>query len=200
MQSLRTRKAQCCVIFPDNVTVWPIVFCDITHQGRSAITLSMCYCALWCFVNSRRSVSEVQLMHSVSVHKHVQQRQDWLQEHMQDIHTAPLHDGKITGKRVPPEDLPYKAVTPDTPKVDVGETLETQWTMDASLCLRRALCINDPHLISIPLMLNTLLFILFLFIYLSIYIDLWISRIFPKYSCLLYICYIHVVFILELLF
>ncbi|TSS60373.1 BTB/POZ domain-containing protein 10 [Bagarius yarrelli] len=46
---------------------------------------------------SRRSVSEVQLMHSVSVRKHIQQRQDWLQEHMQDIHTAPWHDRKIGG-------------------------------------------------------------------------------------------------------
>ncbi|KAL7885488.1 hypothetical protein AOLI_G00057830 [Acnodon oligacanthus] len=37
----------------------------------------------------RRSISEVQLMHTVGIHKHEQQRQQWLQVKMLELHTAP---------------------------------------------------------------------------------------------------------------
>uniref|UniRef100_A0A667ZLY6 Parathyroid hormone n=1 Tax=Myripristis murdjan TaxID=586833 RepID=A0A667ZLY6_9TELE len=36
----------------------------------------------------RRSVSEVQLMHNLREHKQVQDRRDWLQTRLRDIHTA----------------------------------------------------------------------------------------------------------------
>lgn len=65
-------------------------------------------------------------MHSIGVRKHNQQRQDWLQEHMQDIHTAPLHDGKISDGRITLKHSPSQAVTPDTSKGDVMESLEIQ--------------------------------------------------------------------------
>ncbi|XP_053486627.1 parathyroid hormone 1a [Ictalurus furcatus] len=92
----------------------------------------LCVCVLYNSIRtdsrplSRRSVSEVQLMHSVGVRKHIQQRQDWLQEHMQDIHTAPMHGGKISSARIMMEHSPSKGVMPDTPKRDVVETLEIQ--------------------------------------------------------------------------
>uniref|UniRef100_A0A3B3SI05 Parathyroid hormone n=1 Tax=Paramormyrops kingsleyae TaxID=1676925 RepID=A0A3B3SI05_9TELE len=38
----------------------------------------------------KRSLGEVQLMHNLGEHKHVQERQDWLQKRLMDIHTA-LH-------------------------------------------------------------------------------------------------------------
>ncbi|KAI5105529.1 parathyroid hormone 1a [Silurus meridionalis] len=71
---------------------------------------------------SRRSVSEVQLMHSVGLHKHIQQRQDWLQEHMQDIHTAPLHDGRIGDERITRWHSLSQAVRTNTANLDVMET------------------------------------------------------------------------------
>ncbi|KAL7862855.1 hypothetical protein SRHO_G00118390 [Serrasalmus rhombeus] len=56
---------------------------------------------------SRRSISEVQLMHTVGIHKHEQQRQQWLQVKMLELHTAPL---SASGDRSPlPE---HSDVTP----------------------------------------------------------------------------------------
>ncbi|KAI2648393.1 Parathyroid hormone [Labeo rohita] len=37
---------------------------------------------------SKRAINEVQLMHNLGVHKHVELRQDWLQMKLQEIHTA----------------------------------------------------------------------------------------------------------------
>ncbi|GAA6066806.1 parathyroid hormone 1a [Tachysurus ichikawai] len=71
----------------------------------------------------RRSVSEVQLMHSVSVRKHIQQRQEWLQERMQGIHTAPLHDGKISSsERITLERTRSQDFTHGALNGDVAET------------------------------------------------------------------------------
>jgi hypothetical protein len=43
------------------------------------------------FAYSKRTISEVQLMHNVQEHKQVSQRQDWLQAKLRDI-TVPTHD------------------------------------------------------------------------------------------------------------
>lgn len=37
---------------------------------------------------SKRAINEVQLMHNLGVHKHVELRQDWLQTRLREIHTA----------------------------------------------------------------------------------------------------------------
>ncbi|MCJ8734450.1 hypothetical protein PDJAM_G00235640 [Pangasius djambal] len=100
----------------------------VSIRGLEKTIVFLCVCVLYSSMRtdsrplSRRSVSEVQLMHSVGVRKHIQQRQDWLQEHMQDIHTAPLHDGKISGERITPEHSPSEAVVPNTSKGNVVET------------------------------------------------------------------------------
>uniref|UniRef100_A0A673HUT0 Parathyroid hormone n=1 Tax=Sinocyclocheilus rhinocerous TaxID=307959 RepID=A0A673HUT0_9TELE len=36
----------------------------------------------------KRAINEVQLMHNLGVHKHVELRQDWLQMKLREIHTA----------------------------------------------------------------------------------------------------------------
>uniref|UniRef100_A0A3P9A3C9 Parathyroid hormone n=1 Tax=Esox lucius TaxID=8010 RepID=A0A3P9A3C9_ESOLU len=58
----------------------------------------------------KRSVSEVQLMHNLGEHKHVQERQDWLQVKLRDIHTASLQNpervDKVRTRRLLPGDLP----------------------------------------------------------------------------------------------
>ncbi|XP_043084377.1 parathyroid hormone 1a [Puntigrus tetrazona] len=36
----------------------------------------------------KRAINEVQLMHNLGVHKHVEMRQDWLQMKLREIHTA----------------------------------------------------------------------------------------------------------------
>ncbi|XP_055791032.1 parathyroid hormone 1a [Salvelinus fontinalis] len=58
----------------------------------------------------KRSVSEVQLMHNLGEHKHVQLRQDWLQMKLRDIHTASLRNAerveKVRTRSLLPEDLP----------------------------------------------------------------------------------------------
>ncbi|KAB5571620.1 hypothetical protein PHYPO_G00227150 [Pangasianodon hypophthalmus] len=100
----------------------------VSIRGLEKTMVFLCVCVLYSSMRtdsrplSRRSVSEVQLMHSVGVRKHIQQRQDWLQEHMQDIHTAPLHDGKISGERIMLERSLSEAVMPNTPKGVVVET------------------------------------------------------------------------------
>ncbi|XP_067388221.1 parathyroid hormone [Emydura macquarii macquarii] len=38
---------------------------------------------------SKRSVSEMQLMHNLGEHLHTVERQDWLQLKLQDVHSAP---------------------------------------------------------------------------------------------------------------
>lgn len=38
-------------------------------------------------------------MHNVGVHKHVQERQDWLQMKLRDIHTAASRNGERQGDR-----------------------------------------------------------------------------------------------------
>uniref|UniRef100_A0A3B3QL93 Parathyroid hormone n=1 Tax=Paramormyrops kingsleyae TaxID=1676925 RepID=A0A3B3QL93_9TELE len=42
---------------------------------------------------TRRSVSEVQLMHNLGEHRHLQERQDWIQTKLREIHTATLKGG-----------------------------------------------------------------------------------------------------------
>lgn len=139
-------------------------------------------------------------MHSVGVRKHIQQRQDWLQEHMQDIHTAPMHGGKISSARIMMEHSLSKGVMSETPKRDVVETLEMQWNLDTSLCLRRAICINVPCLISISFVLNILLFIffyLYIFKYLYRFVDF--KKFWSTPACYKYVTYtcIYRTFILE---
>uniref|UniRef100_A0AAY4DU48 Parathyroid hormone n=1 Tax=Denticeps clupeoides TaxID=299321 RepID=A0AAY4DU48_9TELE len=54
---------------------------------------------------TRRSLSEVQLMHNVGEHKYVQERQDWLQTKLRDIHTAPhrnAESGAVQGRAETP--------------------------------------------------------------------------------------------------
>ncbi|KAF5897960.1 parathyroid hormone [Clarias magur] len=75
---------------------------------------------------SRRAISEVQLMHSVGLRKHIQQRQDWLQEHMQDIHTAPRNYGKMSSERIVLEHLLSKDFASDTENGDLVDSLDTQ--------------------------------------------------------------------------
>lgn len=59
----------------------------------------------------KRTVSEVQLMHNHRQHKQVQERRDWLQMRLQDIHTAPGGNSSGggeaggTGRRLRPTDL-----------------------------------------------------------------------------------------------
>ncbi|KAF4094275.1 hypothetical protein AMELA_G00011370 [Ameiurus melas] len=104
----------------------------VSTRSLDKAMVFLCVCILFNSIRtdsrplSRRSVSEVQLMHSIGVRKHIQQRQDWLQEHMQDIHTAPMHGGKISSARITTEHSPSKGVMPNTPKRDVVETLEMQ--------------------------------------------------------------------------
>ncbi|XP_030416199.1 parathyroid hormone [Gopherus evgoodei] len=38
---------------------------------------------------TKRSVSEMQLMHNFGEHLHTVERQDWLQQKLQDVHSAP---------------------------------------------------------------------------------------------------------------
>uniref|UniRef100_A0A3B4XM52 Parathyroid hormone n=1 Tax=Seriola lalandi dorsalis TaxID=1841481 RepID=A0A3B4XM52_SERLL len=58
----------------------------------------------------KRTVSEVQLMHNVGEHKQVQERQEWLQMRLRDIHTAAARGSSRevgrTRRRLRPEDLP----------------------------------------------------------------------------------------------
>lgn len=63
----------------------------------------------------KRTVSEVQLMHNHREHKQVQERRDWLQMRLQDIHTAPGGNSSSggggggeagrTGRRLRPTEL-----------------------------------------------------------------------------------------------
>ena len=55
----------------------------------------------------KRSVSEVQLMHNTGVQKHIQERQDWLQMKLRDIHTAAIRNSdRGRARKLLPEDLP----------------------------------------------------------------------------------------------
>uniref|UniRef100_A0A8C5G741 Parathyroid hormone n=1 Tax=Gouania willdenowi TaxID=441366 RepID=A0A8C5G741_GOUWI len=42
---------------------------------------------------SKRTVSEVQLMHNLGAHKQVQDRREWLQLRVRGLHTAAARDG-----------------------------------------------------------------------------------------------------------
>ncbi|KAG7234313.1 hypothetical protein INR49_005106 [Caranx melampygus] len=67
-------------------------------------------------VYRKRTVSEVQLMHNVGEHKQLQERREWLQMRLQDIHTAAARGGSSsssssselgrTRRKLRPEDLP----------------------------------------------------------------------------------------------
>ncbi|XP_068170300.1 parathyroid hormone-like [Antennarius striatus] len=66
----------------------------------------------------KRTVSEVQLMHSLGEHKQVQDRRDWLQMRLHTVHTAPARDGSgdvgPPRRRIRPEELPdLSDLTPD---------------------------------------------------------------------------------------
>ncbi|KAK6472880.1 parathyroid hormone, partial [Huso huso] len=56
----------------------------------------------------KRSVSEMQLMHNLGEHRHVQERQDWLQMKLKDVHTASLRNNVERGRtrRLLPEEFP----------------------------------------------------------------------------------------------
>lgn len=56
-------------------------------------------------------------MHNLGEHKHVQERQDWLQMKLRNIHTASLRNmdraDRMKSRRLLPEDLPeLKDLTP----------------------------------------------------------------------------------------
>ncbi|XP_040894909.1 parathyroid hormone-like [Toxotes jaculatrix] len=59
---------------------------------------------------SKRTVSEVQLMHNLGEHKQVQERREWLQMRLRGIHTAAARgsSGEVgrTRRRLRPEELP----------------------------------------------------------------------------------------------
>lgn len=63
-----------------------------------------------CFLpKSKRAINEVQLMHNVGVHKHVELRQDWLLMKLREIHTASVKNAEKTDPertRLPPEIIP----------------------------------------------------------------------------------------------
>ncbi|KAG5849150.1 hypothetical protein ANANG_G00106940 [Anguilla anguilla] len=58
----------------------------------------------------KRSISEVQFMHNLGEHKHVQGRQHWLRMKLKDIHTASLRNTdrgeRVRARRLLPEDFP----------------------------------------------------------------------------------------------
>ncbi|XP_037539081.1 parathyroid hormone-like, partial [Nematolebias whitei] len=58
---------------------------------------------------SKRTVSEVQLMHNLRHHKQVQERREWLQRRIQDIHNAAQTssggDSESLRRRLHPEEL-----------------------------------------------------------------------------------------------
>ncbi|XP_040927291.2 parathyroid hormone-like [Betta splendens] len=53
----------------------------------------------------KRTVSEVQLMHNLGEHKHVQARQEWLQTRLWGIHTASAQDGRMEVDQVRSSDV-----------------------------------------------------------------------------------------------
>uniref|UniRef100_A0A4W5KG19 Parathyroid hormone n=1 Tax=Hucho hucho TaxID=62062 RepID=A0A4W5KG19_9TELE len=55
----------------------------------------------------KRSISEVQLMHNLGEHKHVQERQDWLQMKLRDIHTASLRSDLLDLEELTPNEVEY---------------------------------------------------------------------------------------------
>uniref|UniRef100_A0A8C7KHI2 Parathyroid hormone n=2 Tax=Oncorhynchus TaxID=8016 RepID=A0A8C7KHI2_ONCKI len=55
----------------------------------------------------KRSISEVQLMHNLGEHKHVQERQDWLQMKLRDIHTASLRNDLLDLEELTPNEVEY---------------------------------------------------------------------------------------------
>ncbi|NWI45056.1 PTHY protein, partial [Picathartes gymnocephalus] len=89
---------------------------SLRNLARAAIIL----CAMWFFTTSdgrpmlKRSVSEMQLMHNLGEHRHMVERQDWLQMKLQDVHSA-LEDARtqrprskddlVLGRRLLPEHL-----------------------------------------------------------------------------------------------
>ncbi|KAJ8412857.1 hypothetical protein AAFF_G00104390 [Aldrovandia affinis] len=87
---------------------------SIRHVDTFTVTIFLC---ILCYSMKsdgkplgKRSVSEVQLMHDLGEHKHVQKRQDWLQLKMKDIHTASLRNSergeRVRARRLLPEDFP----------------------------------------------------------------------------------------------
>ncbi|MBN3283473.1 PTHY protein, partial [Polyodon spathula] len=50
----------------------------------------------------------MQLMHNLGEHRHVQERQDWLQTKLKDVHTASLRNNAERGRtrRLLPEEFP----------------------------------------------------------------------------------------------
>lgn len=60
-----------------------------------------------CFY-SKRTISEVQLMHNVQEHKQVGERQEWLQEKLKDIivtNTKPQHEQEGDIKNIFPNNV-----------------------------------------------------------------------------------------------
>ncbi|MBN3302128.1 PTHY protein, partial [Amia calva] len=87
------------------------------------------FCALLCVLYytsqseglplRKRSVSEMQLMHNLGELKHVQERQEWLQMKLKDIHTASLKHSaekgdRVRNRRLLPQDFPeLEELSPD---------------------------------------------------------------------------------------
>ncbi|MBN3322442.1 PTHY protein, partial [Atractosteus spatula] len=85
-------------------------------RSLDKLSCIMVLCALYYSSQSegvplrKRSVSEVQLMHSLGEHKYDKERQDWLQMKLKDIHTASLRSNaergeKVRNRRLLPEDF-----------------------------------------------------------------------------------------------
>uniref|UniRef100_A0A4W5LHP8 Parathyroid hormone n=1 Tax=Hucho hucho TaxID=62062 RepID=A0A4W5LHP8_9TELE len=97
----------------------------IKDLGIKVVLMSLCILYYSTLSEGRplrkRSVSEVQLMHNLGEHKHVQLRQDWLQMKLRDIHTASLRNAergeKVRTRSLLPEDLPdLEELTPNEVK------------------------------------------------------------------------------------
>lgn len=63
---------------------------------RSKCTTSTKYTTY--MLSSKRTVSEVQLMHNLGERRQVQERRDWLQLRLRGIHTAPGHSRWEVGR------------------------------------------------------------------------------------------------------
>ncbi|KAK6472601.1 parathyroid hormone, partial [Huso huso] len=74
----------------------------------------------------KRSVSEMQLMHNLGEHRLVQERQDWLQMKLKDVHTASLRNNVERGRtrRLLPEEFPELEELTDEEREYIQKLLE----------------------------------------------------------------------------
>ncbi|XP_047453051.1 parathyroid hormone 1a [Mugil cephalus] len=87
----------------------------MTHMDYKIIFISLCVSLISIHCQgrpmSKRTVSEVQLMHNLGEHKQIQERREWLQMRLRGIHTVAARDSsRETGtprrRRLRPEELP----------------------------------------------------------------------------------------------